>query len=162
MADRIAILNVGGKIEQYATPEEILRAPANEFVRKFVGSERGLKRLSLIHVSDIEIEDGPVVSSEASIDDARREIERFGFGWSSVVDGGELRGWVDAEVLAGAARVGDVSPRPFSAYVTKASSLRQALDSIVTSRTGVAVVATEGQRYAGILTLERISREIVS
>ena len=162
MADRIAILNVGGKIEQYATPEEILRSPANDFVRQFVGSERGLKRLSLIHVSDIEIEEGPVVSSDTSGEDARREIERFGFGWSSVVDEGELRGWVDSEMLNSASRVGDVAPRPFSAYVTKDSSLRQALDSIVTSRTGVAVVASEGQRYAGILTLERISKEIVS
>ena len=32
----------------------------------------------------------------------------------------------------------------------------------MTSRTGVAVVATEGQRYKGILTLERISQEIIS
>jgi CBS domain containing-hemolysin-like protein len=40
--------------------------------------------------------------------------------------------------------------------------LRQALDSIVTSRTHVAVVAEEAQRFAGILTLERISQEIVS
>ena len=42
------------------------------------------------------------------------------------------------------------------------TSLRQALDSIVTSRTQVAVVAADGQRYNGILTLERISGEIVS
>jgi hypothetical protein len=46
--------------------------------------------------------------------------------------------------------------------VTAASSLRQALDSIVTSRTQVAVVASQGQRYLGILSLERISKEIVS
>jgi CBS domain containing-hemolysin-like protein len=46
--------------------------------------------------------------------------------------------------------------------VTQDSTLRQALDSIVTSRTQVAVVATEGQRYAGILTLERVSREITT
>ena len=59
-------------------------------------------------------------------------------------------------------RVADATPRPFSAYVTARDSLRQALDSIVTSRTGVAVVATEGQRYKGILTLERISQEIIS
>jgi osmoprotectant transport system ATP-binding protein len=162
MADRIAILNVGGKIEQYATPEEILREPANDFVRKFVGSERGLKRLSLIKVSDIDIEEGPVVAPDASSDDARRQIERFGHGWVSVVAEGELLGWVDDAALARVSYVREATPQPFSAYVTKGSTLRQALDSIVTSRTGVAVVATEGQRYAGILTLERISKEIVS
>jgi CBS domain containing-hemolysin-like protein len=75
---------------------------------------------------------------------------------------GELLGWVDEGMLEGAQRVGDVIPKPFSAYVTADSSLREALDSIVTSRTQVAVVATEGQRYLGILTLERISKEIIS
>src|SRR5206468_11814533 len=39
MANRIAIMNIGGVVEQYAPPEEILRAPANEFVERFVGAE---------------------------------------------------------------------------------------------------------------------------
>jgi osmoprotectant transport system ATP-binding protein len=162
MADRIAILNVGGVVEQYAPPEEILREPANEFVKQFVGAERGLKRLSLIKVSDIEIEEGPVVAPDASVDDARRAMERFGTDWASVVDDTTLLGWVDSSMLQGGSRVNEAKPRPFSAYVTNDSTLRHALDSIVTSRTQVAVVAVEGQRYAGILSLERISREIVS
>jgi osmoprotectant transport system ATP-binding protein len=162
IADRIAILNKRGVLEQYASPEEILRAPANAFVEAFVGPERGLKRLALLKVGDIEVEEGPVVDSSATAEEARAMIEKFGFGWTSVVDDGELRGWVDADSLEGASTVAEVTPRPFSAYVTEGSSLRQALDSIVTSRTNVAVVATEGQRYRGILTLERISQEIVS
>jgi osmoprotectant transport system ATP-binding protein len=163
MADRIAILNVGGVLEQYASPEEILRAPANEFVEKFVGAERGLKRLALLRVSDIQIEEGPVVAPSASVEDARRQMEKFDFDWVSVVDeNGELLGWVDEAMLASGRSVADGEPKPFSAYVTKDSTLRQALDAIVTSRTHVAVVATEGQRYAGILTLEKISKEIVA
>jgi osmoprotectant transport system ATP-binding protein len=162
MADRIAIMNKGGVIEQYAPPEEILRDPANSFVESFVGPERGLKRLALIKVSDIEVEEGPVVSPDMPAEDALRIIEKFGFGWASVVEEGELLGWVEAPTLQRVRTVADATPRPFSAYVTKESSLRQALDSIVTSRTNVAVVASEGQRYLGILTLERISQEIVS
>jgi osmoprotectant transport system ATP-binding protein len=162
MADRIAIMNKGGVIEQYASPEEILREPANDFVKRFVGAERGLKRLALIKVGDIAVEEGPVVTTDASPDDARVAMEKFDFDWVSVVDNGELLGWADAASLTGKARVGDAELRPFSAYVTQKDSLRQALDSIVTSRTNVAVVATEGQRYAGILTMERISKEIMS
>jgi osmoprotectant transport system ATP-binding protein len=162
MADRIAILNIGGVIEQHTPPEEILRAPANDFVRDFVGAERGLKRLALIKVLDIEVEDGPVVAPSAGPEEARRAMGKFGFDWVSVVEAGELLGWVDGPSLDGLSRVGEASPRPFGAYVTADSSLRQALDSIVTSRTNVAVVVTEGQRYRGILTLERISQEIVS
>ena len=162
MADRIAILNVGAHIEHYAPPEEILRAPATEFVKEFVGAERGLKRLALIRVSEIEIEEGPVVGPEATVEEAHRVMEKFGFGWTSVVKEGELLGWVDRSMVEGAHKVGDVAPRPFSAYVTVHDSLRKALDSIVTSRTQVAVVASDGQHYLGILTLERISKEIVS
>ena len=161
LADRIAILNVGGVLEQYATPEEILRSPANDFVKRFVGEERGLKRLALIKVADIDVEEGPVVAPDDSPADAVRAMERFSMDWTSVVDDGELLGWVDASMLDGSATAGDAGPRPFSAYVTEDSTLREALDAIVTSRTQVAVVASEGQRYAGILTLERISREIL-
>ncbi|MGH2755385.1 MAG: betaine/proline/choline family ABC transporter ATP-binding protein [Actinomycetota bacterium] len=162
MADRIAILNVGGVLEQFASPEEILREPASEFVKRFVGTERGLKRLALLKVSDIQIEEGPVVAPSAGIDDARRQMQKFGFDWVSVVEDGELLGWVDEDGLTGRKTVGEATPRPFSAFVTGASSLRQALDAIVTSRTQVAAVAREGQRYEGILTLERISKEIIS
>jgi osmoprotectant transport system ATP-binding protein len=162
MADRIAILNVGGVLEQYAPPEEILREPANRFVEDFVGAERGLKRLALISVADIEIEEGPVVSPTATPEEARKAMAGFDTDWVSVIEDGELLGWVDEAALEGRATVRETRPRRFSAYVTAKSSLREALDSIVTSRTQVAVVVEEGQRYRGILTLERISREIIS
>src|SRR6266542_1474904 len=84
MADRIAILNRGARVEQYAPPEEILRAPANGFVEDFVGSERGLKRLGLIPISTIEVDSGPVVPAPASADEARRAIRDGGLGWASV------------------------------------------------------------------------------
>ena len=69
--------------------------------RAFVGSERGLKRLALIRVADIRGRGGP--GRAARTPRPRRHvrvIERRGFGWASVVDDGELRGWVDAEALA--------------------------------------------------------------
>ena len=162
MADRIAILNKGGVVEQFASPEEILRSPANEFVKQFVGVERGLKRLSLQKVADAKVEQGPVVSSADTAEVALAEMARFDLDWASVVDDGELAGWVDKEALSGRGTVAEVTPRPFSAYVTTGSSLREALDSIVTSRTQVAVVVTEGQRYLGILSMEQITREITA
>jgi osmoprotectant transport system ATP-binding protein len=55
MADRIAILNRGGIVEQLAPPAEILRAPANEFVARFIGGGRALKRLSLLTVADVSL-----------------------------------------------------------------------------------------------------------
>ncbi|HEX2053579.1 MAG TPA: betaine/proline/choline family ABC transporter ATP-binding protein [Actinomycetota bacterium] len=162
MADRIAILNVGGVLEQYDTPKEILRNPANDFVKEFLGSERGLKRLALVQVGEIEVEEGPVVSPDDPPQRATEAMQRFGTDWVSVVADGELLGWVDEQGLAGKATVGEAAPRKFSAYVTAASSLREALDSLITSTTQVAAVVWEGQRYRGVLTAERISKEITS
>jgi osmoprotectant transport system ATP-binding protein len=162
MADRIAIMNMGGVIEQYAAPEELLRDPASEFVDRFVGPERGLKRLALIPVSAIGVEEGPVVTPSSTAEAARTQIATHRVGWTTVVEDGRLLGWVDPDTLDGAAVVGDAQPRPFSAHVTQSDSLRQALDAIVTSRTNVAVVVGDEERYLGILTVERISREIVT
>jgi osmoprotectant transport system ATP-binding protein len=54
MADRVAIMNKGGVLEQYASPREILSGPANDFVRDFVGLDRGLKRLALKVDADVD------------------------------------------------------------------------------------------------------------
>ena len=66
LADMVAIMNVGGVLEQYATPDELLSAPANEFVASFLGRERGLRRLALRTVSDIATIAGPAVTPDAT------------------------------------------------------------------------------------------------
>ncbi len=58
IGDRIAILREGGVLVQYDEPDEILAHPADEFVARFVGQDRGLKRLSLKRLADVEL--GPV------------------------------------------------------------------------------------------------------
>jgi osmoprotectant transport system ATP-binding protein len=58
MGDRIAILRDGGHLAQYGTAAEVLAEPADEFVARFVGADRGLKRLSLTTVGELALEDG--------------------------------------------------------------------------------------------------------
>ena len=55
MGDRIAILREGGVLAQYDTPKEILARPADDFVAKFVGADRGIKRLSLTTLGELEL-----------------------------------------------------------------------------------------------------------
>jgi osmoprotectant transport system ATP-binding protein len=55
MGHRIAILR-DGELVQYDTPDRILAEPANEFVADFVGADRGLKRLRVWTLSDLELE----------------------------------------------------------------------------------------------------------
>ena len=55
MGDKIAVLQVGGKLAQYASPEELLMEPASPFVEDFVGADRALKALSLRRVRDVDL-----------------------------------------------------------------------------------------------------------
>jgi osmoprotectant transport system ATP-binding protein len=108
MADRIAILNVGGVLEQYAPPAEILRAPANEFVTGFVGGERGIRRLGLIRVRDVAL--SPVAARgngrvAIGIDDTLRQaldvMVTHGIDAVSVAgDDGEERGVLTMDDLS--------------------------------------------------------------
>jgi osmoprotectant transport system ATP-binding protein len=58
MGDRVAIMRAG-RLVQYAPPGELLARPADDFVAQFVGTDRGLKRLSLLTVGGVEL-DPPV------------------------------------------------------------------------------------------------------
>jgi osmoprotectant transport system ATP-binding protein len=50
LADRIAVFGTG-HIAQVATPADLLAAPASEEVADFVGSDRGIRRMSVIPLS---------------------------------------------------------------------------------------------------------------
>ena len=101
MGDRIAIMREGGKVEQYATPAEILMAPATEFVEDFVGADRALKRLALMRVADIDLWEAPLAhvgqptaEVRAKLDEPDVEVpypllvdgERRPLGWLSERD----------------------------------------------------------------------------
>ncbi len=62
ISDKIAIMD-GGKLIQYDTPEMILKHPANEFVKNFVGKKRIWTSPNLIKVEDIMI-DNPITCRE--------------------------------------------------------------------------------------------------
>jgi osmoprotectant transport system ATP-binding protein len=45
LGDQVVILEKGGRIAQQGTPQEILSDPANDFVRDFVGADKGKRAL---------------------------------------------------------------------------------------------------------------------
>jgi osmoprotectant transport system ATP-binding protein len=77
LGDRIAILREGGVLAQYDTPDRILAHPADDFVARFVGADRGLKRLALRRLDELELEPldgapptGPRASGTMTLRDA--------------------------------------------------------------------------------------------
>lgn len=158
LGTRIAILNVGGILEQYDTPEAILREPANRFVEDFLGGERGLKRLALLPINSADLVAGPVVDRNASHDDAIKTMEAHGVSWFGILDGDRLLGWADRSELNGATP-SEVEPRPFAVSLSSNSTLREALDSVVSGHARTAVVVDDGV-YQGMLDLDAIAREV--
>ncbi|MEK0397521.1 hypothetical protein WNX13_11170, partial [Lactobacillus delbrueckii] len=61
LGDRIAVMSTGGRVEQFASPADLLGRPANDFVADFVGADRGLKRLAVTHIDPRDLERPPVV-----------------------------------------------------------------------------------------------------
>ncbi len=56
MGDRVAVFANGGRLAQYATPAQLLGHPADDFVADFVGSTRGLRRLTVTAIDPDHLE----------------------------------------------------------------------------------------------------------
>jgi osmoprotectant transport system ATP-binding protein len=104
---RIAILREG-ELVQYGTPDEILANPANEFIADFVGADRGLKRLLLRELRDIELtspngggDELPTIDERTSLRDALSMMVTQRVSALTVLGtAGERRGTVSMESLA--------------------------------------------------------------
>jgi osmoprotectant transport system ATP-binding protein len=155
LADRIALLNVGGVLEQYASPDEMLAAPANAFVERFIGDDRGIKRLRLRTVGELPRSQGPVVDAEADVETARRLLEAEGSEWLGVTRDGSFVGWCGADQLDAVGSLDELSPAVPAAQLRPDSTLRNALELIMASNTSVAVI-DDGGRFGGVVTLEHI------
>jgi osmoprotectant transport system ATP-binding protein len=165
VADRIALMNTGGIVEQLATPDELMRAPANDFVKSFVGDDRGLRRLALNNVSALRFHQGPVVDVEASHDEAQRAIAAEGTEWLGVTIDGRFAGWTRIEDVHAArergAPLSEVERFDPIAQVEPSSTLRTAMELIMSSNSSVAVIDDQG-RFGGVVTLEDIRRALSS
>jgi osmoprotectant transport system ATP-binding protein len=85
LGDRIAVLSEGAHLQQYDPPAELLAAPANDFVREFVGAERGIKLLAVTPIplnrlrplSKLD-DAGPAVDSNGTLQDVLAAMLREG------------------------------------------------------------------------------------
>ena len=165
LADRIALMNVGGVVEQLATPNELMRSPANEFVESFVGDDRGLRRLALNNVESLPFHQGPVVADTAGLDEAERALAQESSEWLGVTRDGAFVGWATADdvrsTLATGARLADMTLLVPAAQVDPSSTLRAAMELIMVSNSSVAVIDDNGA-FGGVVTLEDIRRSLAA
>jgi osmoprotectant transport system ATP-binding protein len=159
LGTRIAILDVGGILQQYDTPAEVLGRPKNRMVADFVGSDRALKRLKVTPIPLHGVVIPPMIAPSASLEAARAVMTRDNTNWLAVVDeAGALRGEITWEAATERGSVSEKARR-VEAWIGADDSLEAALAATLLTESGrVAVV--DGERFLGVLTPDAIHRAL--
>jgi osmoprotectant transport system ATP-binding protein len=164
MGDRIAIMKQHGRVEQYATPAEILMAPATEFVEDFVGADRALKRLSLLRVGDIDLWRAPNARPGQSTAEVRAELAHpdVEVPYALLVDERERPlGWLTQRDLAGDT-VPTSADAPLGPVLETRDVMRDALADLLQGESMYAPVVDHDGAITGILSIEIISEFLAS
>jgi osmoprotectant transport system ATP-binding protein len=154
LGDRIAVLSKGGVLEQYDTPAEVLGRPAASFVADFVGADRGVRRLAVMHVEPEDLFQPPEVDPGVSMLDARAAVAGSDSRWAIVVDADRhLYGWIDLHP----GPVGPVTEHlvPFEVQLPLGTSLRAAFGEMLQHDVRW-IPVVDGQRYLGVVTPNRL------
>jgi osmoprotectant transport system ATP-binding protein len=163
LGDQVAVLRVGGRLAQIATPAELLSSPADPFVAGFVGRDRGYRALGFASAGRLPVSDEPTVRLGSDLSQAK---DRARDGWVLVVDDNNAPvGWLAVDRVPDDALTGQVTPELVNLGGTLAKedgTLREALDSALSSPSGRGVVVDGDGRLLGTITaaevLERIEQ----
>jgi osmoprotectant transport system ATP-binding protein len=162
MGDRIAVMRKGGHLAQFATPAELLMAPADEFVEDFVGADRALKRLALMRVSDIDLWEAPLAHVGQATTEVRAKLQSAEVPYPLLVDA-ERRplGWLSERDLA-AETVPARPDSPLGPLLDRDDVMRDALADLLRGGAQYAAVADREGRIDGVLSVEIISEFLAS
>ncbi|HLY64170.1 MAG TPA: ABC transporter ATP-binding protein [Chloroflexota bacterium] len=157
MGDRVAIMQQGGQLAQYASPAELLTKPASDFVARFVGADRGLKRLALTTVADVALEQASTLHENDHLEASGGPRYRL------LLDGDERPiGWVNTAGLAPGQHPWRELADASSPLLTYRSTLRDALSMLLGLAVQTGVVVDEAGRYAGVVTVQTIADSLRS
>ena len=154
LGDLVAVMQAGGTLAQFGPPEEILTAPASDFVARFVGTDRGLKRLSLTDVADVQAR--PAVTARVAGDAAEARSSRGGRPGAIRAPGGRQR----SARSAGSRLRRLVSGAPLSADLAQSTSplfepndtLKDALGRLLGAGVETGMVVDERGAVRGLLS----------
>jgi osmoprotectant transport system ATP-binding protein len=157
LGDRILILQQGAEVAQYDTPEAILAAPANRFVEDFVGAGSTLKQLTLRRVADVELRR----PTTATVGDRSEEVvaRAKADGDPAVIvldDRKRPRAWVWLRDLSDHDTV-RLREDDDLVCVDRRATLNDALDTMLNSSHGGAVVTGRRDEYLGVVDFSAVT-----
>ena len=158
MGDRIAVLRDQSHIAQLDTPENILTNPADAYVEDFIGAGASLKRLNLSRIRDVDTTtDCPTALVSEGLDTVRQRLRDS--DWTALLLLDEQRRplrWINPRDLARNPSDLTRAGLPVRAVVEPQATLSDALNELVSSNGGVAVVVDGRGAYQGIVDLETL------
>jgi osmoprotectant transport system ATP-binding protein len=162
MGTLLCILQVGGVLEQFDSPANILAEPANDFVSDFVGADRGLKRLNLVRAgeamrTDIELIRYDEVASEVASRMHQQSVESL----LIVDDEHKLVGYISLDTAEANPdkQAGEISS-PIIAATEEEATMKDAFSEMLSTGVGYMPVLGEGDRVVGIVTASDAQRLI--
>jgi osmoprotectant transport system ATP-binding protein len=153
LGDLVAVMQVGGTLAQFASPAEILSSPASDFVARFVGTDRGLKRLSLTKVS--EVKPHPAFTAKVGEDaaDVRTRAHAGSVRFVLIVDTDDHPiGWIATRRLPEQGRLSEEMAHSTSPIFEPTNTLKDALGRLLGAGVEEGVVVDEKGRVIGLLT----------
>ena len=160
MGDRIAVLQQGGKLAQYAPPAELLMYPADPFVEDFVGADRALKRLALQRVRDVDLWKAPLVRAGEPIAEARAKLADSEVPYPLLVDDhGRPQGWLSDRALVGERVAKELRSRA-TPILELDDVLRDALSDLLADEAQYGPVVDERGAVTGVLSIEILSHAL--
>lgn len=146
LGDKVAVFAVGGRLAQFAAPEEILRAPVDDFVAGFVGRDRGFRHLSFQQGDHVTVH--PIETIE--VDQLADPTVSVRSAWTLLVDAdGRPHGWVPQATRGSIATQADAVPG--GSLYTRGDTLRRALDAALSSPSGLGVAVDDDGRAIGVV-----------
>ena len=161
MGDLVAVMQVGGQLAQFAPPDEILASPASEFVARFVGADRGLKRLSLSRVADLELR--PVVTAKTGDDAsvARAAALADPFRYLLLVDeAGRPIGWIGEDEIPTDGQLTESMAEAMSPILNRRTTLKDALSMLLDADVQAGIVVDRTDKVLGLLTVDMIAERM--
>jgi osmoprotectant transport system ATP-binding protein len=157
MGDLVAVFQAGGVVAQYAPPAEMLANPASDFVARFVGTDRGLKRLSLFRVGELPL--SPVVTAPVGGDGAivRRVAAEQPFEHVLITDDGDRPvGWVHRDHLTSGVISAD-QVESTSPLLDRRTTLKDALSMLLDADVQAGLVVDRRGALRGKVTVSEIA-----
>jgi osmoprotectant transport system ATP-binding protein len=163
LGDRVAVMAHGGHVAQYAPPEELLAHPASDFVARFVGADRGLKRLSLLRVRDLPLRMPPTAHIGDDAAEARRRAAADPFPYLLLVDADDRPiGWVGGRTIPSQGPLEEHLAVPMSPFLDPRTTLKDALSMLLDSEVQAGLVVDPQQRLVGMIMVDEIAATLRS